>query len=377
MTRVRVVFTTRGALFAVVLGLAAVFVWTVRSVLTPFIWALIVAYILDPLVRWFDRRLGIRRFLVVLLLFTLLVGSLVWGLAVLQPIIVDEGRELVAAAPRIAADVQAFILGNERIDIHGIVIDPAAIRSQLMKAIQDAVPELGLQAIPFLVRALNTAVHLVLFLIATFYLLLDLDKLGPALVGFLPRRWRLQVIPLLIEMESVLGRYIRGQVLLIVIMTTASWIVLTVLGIRYSLLMAIATGILEIFPVIGPWSAGAIAVSVALTQPTPLFGGNSAILAAVVGAAYFILRQLEDIFVIPNVVGKVMNLHPLLVLFALTTGGYLGGLLGVLIAVPITAVIRVYLRFLHDRFMEDEQPSRVPRRAQAKKADAPAPPSAP
>ncbi len=377
MTRVRVVFTTRGALFAVVLGLAAVFVWTVRSVLTPFIWALIVAYILDPLVRWFDRRLGIRRFLVVLLLFTLLVGSLVWGLAVLQPIIVDEGRELVAAAPRIAADVQAFILGNERIDIHGIVIDPAAIRSQLMKAIQDAVPELGLQAIPFLVRALNTAVHLVLFLIATFYLLLDLDKLGPALVGFLPRRWRLQVIPLLIEMESVLGRYIRGQVLLIVIMTTASWIVLTVLGIRYSLLLAIATGILEIFPVIGPWSAGAIAVSVALTQPTPLFGGNSAILAAVVGAAYFILRQLEDIFVIPNVVGKVMNLHPLLVLFALTTGGYLGGLLGVLIAVPITAVIRVYLRFLHDRFMEDEQPSRVPRRAQAKKADAPAPPSAP
>ena len=355
MTRFRVTLTTRGAIMLVFLGIGFVFLWTIRPVLPPLIWAMIVAYIFDPAVRWFSEKLRLPRFVVVSLLFALFVSVFVWAFIALRPILVRETRDLLVAIPRIVADVQEYALGSAPIDILGVVVDIGALKTELNRAVQTSVSDLGRQAIPFVVRAAGSLFHAIFFLIATFYLLLDMHKIGPAIVRFLPRRWRLDVIPLLHRNEQVLGNYIRGQALLILIQMAACWVVLTVLQVRYSLLLAIVTGAVEIFPVIGPWTAGAIAVSVSLTQQTTLFGGNSAMLAAAVGISYFVMRQLEDIFVIPNVVGKIMEMHPLLVLFSLTAGSYLAGILGLLIAVPIAAVVKLNLGFVHDKFVEEER----------------------
>ena len=368
MTRFRVTLTTRGAVLLVVLGIGFVFLWTVRPVLPPLIWALIVAYILDPLVRWFANRLRVRRVFTVAFLFTLFVTVLVWAFLAMRPILMREMRDLTIAIPRIADEVQDYVLGSAPIDILGVIIDPTALRSEFGRAIRDSLSGFGRQAIPFVVRAASSVFSAVLFLVSTFYLLMDLDKMGPAIVNFLPRRWRVDVIPLLLDAERVLGNYIRGQVLLILFQTAASWIVLTAFGIRYSLILAIITGFVEIFPVIGPWSVGAIVVSVSLTQQTALFGGNSAMLAVAIAATYFVLRQLEDIFIIPNLVGKIMEMHPLLVLFSLTAGGYLAGILGVLIAVPVAAVIKVCLGFLHEKLLDEERTYVAEQRAGAQHA---------
>lgn len=354
MTRVRISLTTRGVLVAIVAGMGLLLIWTVRSILSPFVWALIVAYIMDPLVRALCTRLRLPRVLATILLFLGLIGGLIWGVVVVRPVLVNEGRELSVALPRILTDAQDYILGRGRIELLGVVIDTASLRDEIARATGEIVPTFGRQAIPLVRRAISLIAHFLLFLIASFYLTLDFHKVGPAIVNWLPRRWRREAIPLLTSTEAVLGSYLRGQVLLIIIMVTASWIALTVLQVRYSLLLAIVTGVLEIFPVIGPWSAGAIAVVVSLTQPTTLFNGNSAYLAAAVAVTYAVLRQLEDIFIIPNVVGKVMELHPLIILFSLTVGGFLGGILGVLIAVPVAAVIKLYLNYLRDRFAEEE-----------------------
>jgi predicted PurR-regulated permease PerM len=370
MTRFKVTLTTRGAILLVMLGIGFVFLWTVRPVLPPLIWAFIVAYIFDPLVRWGTRRLRLPRLVVVALLFAIMVGALIWGFIALRPVLVREMRDLIQAVPRIVADVQEYMLGSAPIDILGVVVDIGALKEELNRAVQTSVGGIGRQAIPFVVRAVGSLFHVILFLIASFYLLLDLDKLGQAVVNFLPRRWRLDVIPLLAGMEGVLGNYIRGQVLLIVIQILASGVVLSALNVRYALLLAIVTGVVEIFPVIGPWTAGAIAVSVSLTQQTTLFGGDSTMLAVAVALAYFVMRQLEDIFVIPNVVGKVMEMHPLLVLFALTAGSYLGGILGLLIAVPIAAVVKLDLGFVRDKFMEEERINAAEKRAGNQPVDA-------
>ena len=354
MTRFNVTVTTRGAVLFVVLGMSFVFLWSVRPVLPPLIWAAILAYILDPAVRWFARKLHVRRGFIVAFLFAVLVALLAWGFIALRPILLREIHDLTIAIPRIISDMETYLLGTAPIDIMGTVIDPTDLRNELTKAVQSSLSGIGRQAIPYMMRAVSSIVQIVLFLIATFYLLLDIDKIGPGIVNVLPRRWRIDVIPLLVKMEVVLGNYMRGQVLLIGIMTVASLVVLSVLQVRYAVLLAIVTGVVEIFPVVGPWTAGAIVVSVSLTQPTTLFGGNSAVLAAVIAASYFILRQLEDILIIPNVVGKIMELHPLLVLFALTAGGHLAGLLGVLIAVPIAAVVKLCFGFLRDKLREEE-----------------------
>ena len=354
-TRFRVTVTTRGAMLLLVLGLGAVFLWTVRSVLTPMVWGLIVAYLFAPAIRFVERRFHLPRLMVVVLLILLFVGVLILVFLTTVPALTQQLRELTSAMPRIVDQVQNLLLGTDTIYIMGFTIDPSSLTPEIQGAIRDSMSSIGRQAVPFVVRAFGSLVQILLFLIATFYLALDIERIGPAVVNFMPRRWRRDVIPLFADMESILGRYMRGQALLILIQISASWVVLSVLQIRYALLLAIVTGIVEIFPVIGPWTAGAIAVMVALTQQTTLFGGNSVYLAIAVALAYLVIRQVEDIAVIPNLVGKVMELHPLLVLFALTAGSHLAGILGLLVAVPITAVIKRFLIFLREKMMEEDR----------------------
>jgi hypothetical protein len=138
-------------------------------------------------------------------------------------------------------------------------------------------------------------------------------------------------------------------------MSTASYIGLTILDVRYALAVAIATGFLELIPIIGPWTAGAIAVSVALFQGSAPFGWTQMTLAIVVGLMYFVLRQLEDAFVIPLVIGRIIHLHPLLVIFVVVIGTALGGILGLVLAVPIAAVIKIISIYFYGKVMAREE----------------------
>jgi hypothetical protein len=137
-------------------------------------------------------------------------------------------------------------------------------------------------------------------------------------------------------------------------MSTASFAVLSVLGVKYALIIAIATGFLELIPLVGPWIAGAIAVTVSIFQDTTPFGWSHVGLAVVIGVAYFALRQAEDAFVIPTVIGRFVHLHPLLVIFCVVVGTALGGILGLILAVPIAAVLKILISYLYAKLITRE-----------------------
>ncbi|MFM8593273.1 MAG: AI-2E family transporter, partial [Chloroflexota bacterium] len=128
-----------------------------------------------------------------------------------------------------------------------------------------------------------------------------------------------------------------------------------ILDVDYALSLAIATGFLELIPVIGPWTAGTIAVLIALFQPTAPFGWSNTTLAIVVALVYFTLRQLEDAFVIPLVIGRIVHLHPLLVIFVLVIGTSLGGALGLILAVPMAAVLKIIMSYFYGKVMAKPQ----------------------
>jgi hypothetical protein len=144
-------------------------------------------------------------------------------------------------------------------------------------------------------------------------------------------------------------------VILVVIMSTASYAALRILDVDYALSIAVATGFLELIPLIGPWTAGTIAVTIALLQDSAPYDWSNATLAIVVGITYFALRQLEDAFVIPLIIGRIVHLHPLLVIFVLVMGTTLGGVLGLIIAVPCAAVIKIVVSFFYAKLMSREQ----------------------
>jgi len=139
----------------------------------------------------------------------------------------------------------------------------------------------------------------------------------------------------------MLSRYVRGQLLLIVIMSTIAYSFLHyAIGMKYALVIAIASGFLEIIPVLGPIAATTIATLVGFAQ----FDLTKAL---IIIAFYTGARWLEDYLIIPRVIGHAVELHPLVVIFAVLCGEVMAGALGMLIAIPVAASIKILLDFTH------------------------------
>ena len=221
----------------------------------------------------------------------------------------------------------------------------------------DVAQLIGSNLVPVALGVFASLLKVLVFGIALFYLLRDGPRIGAALRQFLPASQRDELLWLLGRINSILGQYVRGQVILIGIMWTATAVGLSVLQVPFSILLGFLTGVLETIPIVGPITAGAVAVLVSLGHPAP-FAWTQVGYAAVVAVMYTILRQVEDYFVMPQVIGRIVELHPLLVIFALLTGGAIAGLLGIVLAVPLAASLRLAFLYAAAK-LRDEDPYRI------------------
>ncbi len=337
---------------AIIVALAILLISSVRQIMTPFITAIITAYLFNPLIGWLSRRTGIGRGLWIGVLYVL-IGALAYALIrSLGPIVTAQYTELVGQIPAMRLQIERLIAANQIIDLGGITIDLYAFEEPITGFLTDLAVGLP-ETLPHLVlTALERLLLFLMYLIVTFYLLLQAEQITNAMYGLVPAPYRAEIRGLGQQVDAIFAGYVRGTLLLIPIMAFFTYIVLTLLGIRYALVIALATGVLEIIPVIGPWSAAGIAMMVSVFQPTTPFGWSHAVLAAVVGISYFVLRMLEDSFVIPHVVGHAVHLHPVLVLFAILAGGTLAGPFGLLLGIPVVAVAQLLLRYLYRKLVD-------------------------
>jgi predicted PurR-regulated permease PerM len=178
-------------------------------------------------------------------------------------------------------------------------------------------------------------------LIVSFYLLVSGKRLGAALLRFVPADSRAQTGYMAGRIHTMLGAYLRGQLLLIVLISGVSFVLLQfIFHVPYALPMAILIGFLEILPLVGPAIATVLAAGVALAVHGP--GA-----AAAVALAYVAMRELEDNLVMPFVVGRAVEISPVVTIFAVLAGGAIAGILGMLLAVPAAVAIKVLLDFLY------------------------------
>jgi predicted PurR-regulated permease PerM len=197
---------------------------------------------------------------------------------------------------------------------------------------------------PFFTDAVGRLLAVIVYLVSTFYFLKDGHKFIDFIRSLFPATHQKKVEELETEVNGVLGNYLRGQILLVVIMSVASWIVLTILGVKFALTLAILTGFLELIPFVGPVVATSLAGLTVYLTTENRFGLDPFTLTTVVILIYIILRQLEDYFVIPQVLGHVTKLHPVVVLFSVLAGGQIYGALGFILAVPVVASSRIIIR---------------------------------
>lgn len=343
--------TTKRVVALIALALAALFLVRANAVITPFVWAAVFAYVFGPVVGWAQRRTRLPRAPLVAGLFAVLALAVYAIGRLLIPVVADELRELQGTFPTLLNNVEDQLLtalagtGYESVAVG--VFDEA---SGLAQVLAD-------HLLPVAVTVAESLLRVLVFVIALFYLLRDGPQLSASLRRVLPRPHREELLLLLGRINSVLGQYVRGQVILIAIMTTATTIGLSILQVPFSVLLGFITGILETIPIVGPITAGTFAVLVALGHPAP-FGWTQVGYAGVVAVMYTVLRHVEDYLVVPYVIGRIVELHPLVVILALLAGGAIGGLLGILVAVPVAASLRLALLYTLAK-MRDEDPYRV------------------
>jgi predicted PurR-regulated permease PerM len=336
-----VVFGTSVSKLLVLAALVAL-LWVARGVLPPFICAGILAYVLSPLVDEIALRTGWRRAWVALLVFLAvlaLAAGLVWiGGARLGA----ELRALSREGPGIIQSVVDHLTSGQPIELLGQSITPLELGRRLDIALRD---ELGTptQAIQAFRVAFEVILAIVLVFLSLVYMLIDGQNFFLYVLRFVPAEHRLHVQRLSAEIHLVLGRYLRGQLLLIGLMSVVTFLVLEwAYRLPYALWIGILTGILEVIPLIGPISAGAIACTVGFSQ-----GGPNE--AAALAVTYLVLRQVEDQLVMPIIVGRAVHVHPLVTIFAVLAGEKIAGVLGMILAVPVAATVKVVLDYAYPR----------------------------
>lgn len=335
--------------------IAALFFWLFRSlgnVLIPFVGAAITAYLFNPLITWLHRRTRIGRAIWIGLLYVV-IGVMIYGLwRTLGPVIEREYGGLQAQLPHALNLIQQELLLRDRLVVAGVSIDFAPINEALREALIDFGRRLPERAPHLVAIAFETVLLFVTYLIVTFYLLLEAPRIVEWIYGLAPAPYRAEIRTLGAQIDRILAGYVRGTLMLIPIMATLTTIALMLLGVRYALVLGIVTGILETIPLLGPWSAAGIAITVALFQTPAPWGWPAWLIAGSIGLTYFVLRMFEDNFIIPHVVGPAVHLHPMLVIFAILAGGALGGPFGLFVSIPVAAVARLLLRYLYYKLID-------------------------
>jgi predicted PurR-regulated permease PerM len=334
----------RIVVLAVALGIGLWLAVTLRAVILHLLLAVILAAGIRPLVDWLDGH-GLPRGAAVLLIYLgVILAIVLFGVAVIPPI-VNEIERVVYEAPvygdrliRFLRDLRAenpFLpaLDEQLINqLRGLSSQIGAIASQALSVARVA---LGI---------FSGLLNAVLVLLLTLYLVVDGPRIREYLLSFLDPDRANRARAVADRIGPRIGGWLLGQIALSLTVGLVSYVALSLLGIEGALLLAVIAAIGEVIPIVGPIAAAVPAVIVALTQ--------SPLLALATAGVYLGIQQLENNLLVPKIMERAVNLHPLAVVLALIAGGDLLGIAGAIVAVPVAAAIAVILDEVRRRPLE-------------------------
>ena len=331
--------------------------WIARDALFPYLFALVLAYLMLPGVNWLDQKLRqvfkrlrftAARPIAILLVYLLTVGLLISFFSLVVPVISQQFNVLWG-------NRQQLIIGAREL------IDSTLVwyRGNVPQDVQMQVDDLLRQAAGTVGRALQTGVTRTLSVVTgtlsfvlgmvvvpfwLFYVLYDQAKMMRGVLKMLPSRHRVDFFNVLRIIDDVLGAYLRGQLLLCLFIGLMATAGMTLLGVQFAAVLGLIAGAFEILPFIGPIIGLVPAVIVAAIQ-SPLLGVWTLLL-------FLGIQQVENLFLAPRISGKAVQLHPALIMVVLVLGNEVAGLVGMLLAVPLTAILRDLFKYLYLRFQD-------------------------
>lgn len=335
---------SRAVAFWLALAVAAIFVvWLLSGILLPFIAAMAIAYLLDPLVGRMERT-GLSRLVATLMIIALLIVILAILAMLVMPVLIHQLSALIENLPAYFQRVRAVLLDPQREWLQRWIGSGFADAD---KSFADVVTQ-GAGWLGGFLRSLwsggQALISILSLLILTpvvaVYLLLDWDRMIAVVDSCIPLHHRATVRALAEDMNRAIAGFIRGQAAVCVILGAFYAIALSVVGLNYGFLIGLLAGFLSFIPFVGSFTGFVLAVGIAIAQFWPDWTW------VLVVAGIFVGGQLvEGNLLSPKLVGSSVGLHPVWLIFSLFAFGYLLGFVGLLIAVPLAASIGILLRF--------------------------------
>jgi predicted PurR-regulated permease PerM len=334
---------------------AAIFlVIQVRGVLLPFIMAAALAYLLNPLVNWFEIR-GMRRPPVVGLVFLVLLTTATLGSYVVASVMAQEAQKATRQMPVYVQRAETLLAQLRRAAVSPQAAQTAPLHQFPMlqrlianRPLLDYVSEKGrtwpnqiVDKMAFLASGILPLLEMA-FLVpfVAFFLMLESHRLRDGLLGLVPPRYVEMTLNLLIEMDNALGNYLRGIFLEALCVACMAFVGFWIIDLDYALQIATVVGLANIIPYVGPVVGAILGTGVAL------FEWGSVIGVIKVLAVCASVRFIEDWFIQPIVLRHAVRLHPVMIVFALMAGAELYGFVGLLFAIPAACLLKTLVQVL-------------------------------
>ncbi len=343
--------TTKVMVAIITLLLLALLAYRFQGLIAQLIFAAILAYLLNPVINFVDERTSLKRNSVIVLAYLLAAGGLIWALVALGVAAFQEIGALLNDAPmlidRITDIFQELTTRTEPFQIGQFALDPIiipwdALTNQIIGLLDPLLSQSG--------QIVGQAATLVAALIGNFffifiisiYIAIEIPKMGGYVGDFAQTPgYRQDAERLTREFGRIWSSYLRGQVILGLVILVVVWVGLSILGVQNALALGILSGVLEFIPVLGPVIGGGAAIAVAFFQPENYLGLANWQFALAVLAFMLVVQQLENNILVPRIVGNALDLHPLVVIVAVFMGGSLAGVLGAILAAPVTATLKL------------------------------------
>ncbi|NWL88777.1 MULTISPECIES: AI-2E family transporter [unclassified Paenibacillus] len=317
-----------------------------KTVLLPVLLTGAIYYLLNPLVDWLERK-GLKRVYTIAALYLLIIGLLTIVIVSVIPLLQEQIIRLIDNFPRYSYEVQLqfeSVIGSDFFHQFQSTtgFDPSTIgdtfSQQATTILNSAWSSIGgfLGTIKDVILAIATVPFIL------FYLLKDGKKLPQYILRFVPIRLRQSTHTVMTEMNGQISHYIRGQIIVSFCIGILMYIGFLIIGLDYSLILALIASCTSIVPYLGP--------AIAITPALIIASVTSPFMLLKLIVVWTVVQLIEGKFISPQIMGKTLRVHPITIIFVILTAGNLFGFFGILLAVPGYAVLKVVVTHLFDWF---------------------------
>ena len=304
------------------------FLYFLRDIIFILLFAVIIASGVTPFANWLDEK-KIPRILGVLMLYLSIFILALFLLSLVVPFVTGELNQLIKDLPQFINQVSVSL--EKAQESSGRYVDLFSEIQNLLDRFAGYLQASSQSAFNFVVSIFGGLFSFLAVIVLSFYLSVMRGGIENFIRSVVPSKYEGEVIRVWRRSENKVGRWLQGQLLLALIVGVAVYVTLSLLGVRFALLLGIITMVLELVPTVGPVLSAIPGVILAFSQ--------SPTLGLWVLIAYVVIQQLENHILVPIVLGKTTGLNPVVVIVALLIGVKLAGVIGMVLAVPVAAVL--------------------------------------